>query len=185
MRARRAPGLLVDCRRLSLLLLGVAASACAARLSEPVRVREAEPWLVKRTTVSERPQRGGESQCVREVSIDVLHLPGAAYTLDVRPAPFAANEFSVTLHESGTLKQVTLNSDPQADETIEAVGALGGELAGAAARLVPLFAAPSSEVLPGPGCSARADVKLAPLACFAQPRPRELDPARCPEAGSF
>lgn len=172
-------------RYTALLLVLLTTAGCAARLSEPVRVREAEPWLVKRTVVSERPQRSGEARCVREVTLEIVHLPGAAYTLDVRPGLFAASEFSVTLHESGTLKQVTLNSDPQVDETLEGVGALGEKLAGAAARVAPLLAAPGTEVLPGPGCTASASVQLAPLACFAEPRPRELDAGRCPEPGGF
>jgi hypothetical protein len=168
-------------------LLSVATlPACAARLSTPVRVREAEPWLVKRTTVSERPQRGGEPQCVREVTLEIAHLPGAAYALDVQPGLFASSEFSVTLHESGTLRQVTLNSDPQVDEALEAVGGLGESLAAAAARVAPLLAPPASvEVLPGAPCTPGAAVKLAPLACFAEPRPQGLDPARCPPAGAF
>jgi hypothetical protein len=167
------------------LLFLVISGACAARLSQPVRLREAEPWLVKKTTVSERAPRSGASQCVREVTLEIVHLPGAAYALDVRPGLFASSEFSVTLHESGTLKQLSLNSDPQVDETLEAAGALGEKLAGAAAKIAPIFVSPSSEILPGPGCPASADVKLAPLACFAEPRPAELDPARCPAAGSF
>jgi hypothetical protein len=168
----------------ALCLIALAGSACAARLSEPIRVREAEPWLVKRTTVAEKPQRTG-AQCVREVTLEIVHLPGAAYTLDVRPGLFAASEFSVTLYESGTLKQVTVNSDPQVDETLEAVGALGEKLAAAAAKIAPVFVTPSSEILPGPGCPASAAVKLAPLACFTEPRPPGLDPGRCPEAGEF
>lgn len=175
----------MNVRAPALCLLVLAGAACAARLSQPVRVREAEPWLVKRTIVSERPQRVGEAQCVREVTLEIVHLPGAAYTLDVRPGLFAASEFSVTLHESGTLKQVTLNSDPQIDETLEAVGSLAEKLAGAAAKVAPLLAAAGTEVLPGPTCTASAMVKLAPLACFAEPRPAELDPARCPAAGAF
>jgi|GEM_PF-4594110 len=166
----------------SLVALAAATSGCVARLSRSVPVREAEPWLVKRTLVSERPQRGGEPQCVREVTLEIAYLPGAAYALDLRPGLFASNEFSVTLHESGTLKQVTLNSDPQVDETLEAVGALGEGLASAAATVAPLLAPPAAEVLPGPTCAPSATLKLAPLACFADPRPRELDPARCPAA---
>ena len=158
--------------------------ACAARLSQPVRVREAEPWLVKKTVVAERVQQG-RPKCVREVTLDVVHLPGAAYTLDVRRGLFSTSEFSVTLHESGTLKQVTLDSDPQVDETLEAAGALGEGLAAAAARLLPLFVTPESEIVSGPGCTPSADVKLAPLACFAEPRPPELDGARCPAPGAF
>lgn len=160
-------------------------AACAARLSHPVPVREAEPWLVKRTIETERAQRAGEPQCVREVTLEIAYLPGAAYALDLRPGVFAANEFSVTLHESGTLKQVTLNSDPQVDETIEAVGALGESLAAVAAKVAPLLAPPAAEVLPGPGCVPSATLKLAPLACFADPRPRDLDPARCPTPNEF
>ena len=177
----------MDVRPALLALLALAtAAACAARLSQPVRVREAEPWLVKKTTVSERAQRSGEAQCVREVTLEILHLPGAAYTLDVRPGLFASSEFAVALHESGTLKQVSLNTDPQVDETLEAVGALGEGLAAAAAKVAPLLAGPASvEVLPGATCTPSAAVKLAPLACFAEPRPAELDPARCPAAGSF
>lgn len=175
----------MDARVPSLSLLVLLGAACAARLSEPVRVREAEPWLVKKSIVAERPPRSGEPQCVREVTLEIVHLPGAAYALDLRPGLFAASEFSVTLHESGTLKQVTLNSDPQVDEAIESVGVLGESLATAAARLAPIFVTPSREILSGPGCTPSAAVKLAPLACFAEPRPAGLDPARCPAEGAF
>jgi hypothetical protein len=72
--------------------------------------------------------------CERDVET-IVYLPtGLAYDIDFRPSALGTTQFSVTLHDSGTLKQVTLNSDPAASATLEAAGEV-------AAGLVPLAAA--------------------------------------------
>jgi hypothetical protein len=45
---------------------------------------------------------------------------------------FADNQFSVSFGDNGMLKQVTLNSDPQLDESLAAAAALTERLAAAA-----------------------------------------------------
>jgi hypothetical protein len=168
-------------RPLALLAAALPALGCAAYLKEPVRVRTPEAYLVKRTAVSEREQ-GSRRACVVEVSAEIVYLPlGEEQRIDSRRGFLASNQLSVQLHESGTLRQVALNSDPQADEALAAAGDLVRELASAAATLAPLAAlAPAAR--PGaeaPACVPDVSLRLAPLACFLDPRPPGLE-GRCP-----
>jgi hypothetical protein len=74
-----------------------------------------------------------------------MSLPGAPYDLNIDTtwAWFSRNEFSVSFSDTGTLKQVTLNSDPQIDETIQSTATLVKELGAVAALgLKPLGAEP-------------------------------------------
>lgn len=168
-------------KQLALLAAALQALGCAAYLKEPVRVRLPEAYLLKRTAVSEQEQ-GGRRSCVREVSAEIVYLPlGEEQRIDSQRGWFASNQLSVQLHESGTLKQVALGSDPQVDEVLSAAGGLAEKLANAAATLAPLvamapLARPGAEV---PACAPGVSLKLAPLACFLDPRPAGLE-SRCP-----
>jgi hypothetical protein len=109
-------------------------AACSARLSsragDGVRVRALAPYVVtKRITLLDKARIPCDEQRAREF----LNLPtGEAYALNVdnRFAWFASNELGVAFYESGALKEVTLNSDPQVDETLEASAKLAKETAG-------------------------------------------------------
>ena len=153
---------------------------CAARLAHPIQVRTAEAYLMKRTTLTERTQ-SGVRVCVEEVSLEVVFLPGGAVQeLDFEPGLFSANQFSVTLADSGALRQVTLNSDPQVDETLAAAGNLIGKAAGAAAEVAAhAVHAPAERPSAGAPCKPSVSAKLALLACFLDPPPRPA-PKPCP-----
>jgi hypothetical protein len=168
-------------KELALAAAALPALACAATLTEPVIVRSPEAYLVKRTSVTEKEQ-GGKAACVREVEAEIVFLPlGEERRIDSRRGFLSSNQLSVQLHESGTLKQLSLNSDPRADETLAAAGGLARSLAGAAAAAAPLAAAPGAAraVLQAPPCTPGVALKLAPLACFMDPRPPGLGPV-CP-----
>ena len=79
-----------------------------------VRVRAPVSCIV----VKEITRKSGAKQKVEEIALLPL---GEAYDINVKRGWFSATEFSVSLSEQGTLKQVTLNADPQVDETIKAV----------------------------------------------------------------
>ena len=127
-----------------LVALAIGAAACSARLSsragDGVRVRALAPYVVtKHVTLLDKARIPCEEQRAREF----LNLPaGEPYALNVdnRFAWFASNELTVGFYESGALKEVTLNSDPQVDETIEA----GAKLAKETASLVTSLAAASA-----------------------------------------
>jgi hypothetical protein len=116
----------------AILVLG--APACSARLAstpgDGVRVRALAPYVVtKHVTLLDKARVPCEELRAREF----LNLPaGEPYALNVdnRFAWFAANELTVAFYESGALKEVTLNSDPQLDETLEAGAKLAKETAG-------------------------------------------------------
>jgi hypothetical protein len=82
-----------------------------------VRVRSAVACVV----VREYTRKSGAKQVVE--AIETLPL-GEVYDVNVRQGLFSATEFSVSLTEQGALKQVTLNADPQVDETIKAAADL-------------------------------------------------------------
>jgi hypothetical protein len=117
-----------------LAALLAAGTACSARLSseagDGVRVRALAPYVVtKHVTLLDKARVPCEQQRAREF----LNLPaGEPYALNVdnRFAWFASNELTVGFYESGALREVTLNSDPQLDETIEAGAKLAKETAG-------------------------------------------------------
>ena len=168
-------------KRVGLLAAALQAMGCAAYLKEPVIVRSPQAYLIKRTSVTEKEQ-GGQPTCVTEVSAEVVYLAGAEeHRIDTQRGFLASNQLSVQLHESGTLKQVSLNSDPRIDETLGAVGGLLEKLAGAAATVAPLAAAPraAQAILRAPPCTPSVTLKLAPLACFMDPRPAGSQEA-CP-----
>jgi hypothetical protein len=123
-------------RGAALALAALVALGCSARLAsspgDGVRVRALAPYVVtKRVVLLDKARVPCEELRAREF----LNLPaGEPYALNVdnRFAWFAANELTVAFYESGALKEVSLNSDPQLDETIEA----GAKLAGETAKLV-------------------------------------------------
>ena len=89
-----------------------------------IRVRALETYVVKRQVLTER--------CKPQTVESIAHLPlGRAYDLNFSGGPLADNQFSVSFADNGMLKQVTLNSDPQLDESLSAAGALIENLAAA------------------------------------------------------
>lgn len=86
----------------------------ASGVPNGVRVRAPVSCVV----VKEITRKSGAKQTVETV----VSLPlGEVYDINVRQGLFSATEFSVSLTEQGALKQVTLNADPQVDETVKAV----------------------------------------------------------------
>lgn len=61
----------------------------------------------------------------RITTLEVLPL-GRVYHVGFRAASMGKSEFKLDLGESGTLKSVSLNSDPKAPEALKEVGALLG-----------------------------------------------------------
>lgn len=94
-----------------------------------IRVRAPVSYIVTKQIETEKcPPRTEES---------IIHLPvGEPYDITFDPAPFGKAEFSISFTDTGALKQVTLNSDPQVAETISALAELTEKVAGA----VPLVA---------------------------------------------
>jgi hypothetical protein len=127
-------------RNLAAITMSILLLACSARLSNPIRVPTLEVHAVhKQITQTGKDAAGRPAACTESV-VQFLSLPGETYELniDTKWAWFSKNEFSVTFADAGTLKQVTLNSDPQLDETIQStatlVKELGSVVASAAAR---------------------------------------------------
>jgi len=112
--------------------------ACSARLSSPVRIPLLEVHAVqKRITQTGKDATGNDVKCTENV-VQFLSLPGKTYDVNVETgwAWFSKNEFSVTFYDSGALKQLTLNSDPQLDETIRSSATLVKELGSVVASAV-------------------------------------------------
>lgn len=61
------------------------------------------------------------------VTLEVMPL-GRRFYLNVQPADFGKAEFKLELTEAGTLKSVSLNSDPRSAESMKELGALLGTL---------------------------------------------------------
>jgi len=94
-----------------------------------IRVLSPVSYVVTRKIVTEN--------CRERTEDEIVHLPaGEPYEINFDPGLFAKSEFSVSFSDNGVLKQVALNSTPQATETIKALGELTGKLT--AAGLVPL-----------------------------------------------
>jgi hypothetical protein len=111
-------------------------AGCSGRLSHDVLVPVVSTHVVAKTlTLSGQDSRGNDATCSEE-SHEFLRLPsGETYGLNVEGGGwFARNELSVSFYESGALKQVTLGSDPQVDESLRATADLVKEL-GAVASL--------------------------------------------------
>jgi len=89
-------------------------SAAESETPRGVRVRAPVSCVV----VRELTRKSGAKETVESLA----SLPlGEAYDINVRQGWFSATEFSVSLTDQGALKQVTLNADPQVDETVKAV----------------------------------------------------------------
>jgi hypothetical protein len=89
-----------------------------------IRVHTLESYVVRKEVVTQK--------CAPRTVESIEHLPiGRAYDLGFEPGWFASSQFSVSFTDSGLLKQVTLNTDPQVDETLSAAARLTEPLAGA------------------------------------------------------
>lgn len=145
---------------LSTAALAGLAAACASSLKSfdaegraltgvPIRA----PMLVevtRVTTYTARPHAGDDAAFCRPdtaVTLEVMPL-GRLFYLNVQPADFGKAEFKLELTEAGTLKSVSLNSDPRTAESMKELGALLG-------TLLPYAAAPKE---------APADARKAPTA---------------------
>jgi hypothetical protein len=121
----RVPHLLVA-------VIALVAVGCSAKLTNDVRIPITRLFVIEKTVSSTGTQAGGPVDCGSSVVHEFKQLPSDEfYGLNIKGGEFASNEFSVTFHESGALKQVTLNSDPQIDETISATASLVKELGAA------------------------------------------------------
>lgn len=126
-----------------LRLLAIAASVlfggCASHLvvtGDPKRTLPGVPVrapllaeVTRVTTFAPLPTAGAYADaCKLDERITTLEvLPfGELYHVGFKPAPFGKSEFKLDLGESGTLKTVSLNSDPKAPEALKEVGALLG-----------------------------------------------------------
>ena len=119
----------------SIFLLGAVLLGCSATLrtvpvTDPaefhgIRVRALETYVVKKQYLTEK--------CKPQTIESIAHLPlGRAYDVNFSGGRFADNQFSVSFGDNGMLKQVTLNSDPQVDESLAAVAALTERVSAAA-----------------------------------------------------
>lgn len=83
---------------------------------------------------------------VDDVSTGVEFWPiGAEYFASFKPAPFGKSEFKLELNDSGALKSISLNSDPQVPQNIEAVSKL---LSAAMPALMPAAPAAAAGLAP-------------------------------------
>jgi hypothetical protein len=112
------------------VLFGCSATLRTVPVTDPavfhgVRVRALETYVVKKQYVTER--------CQPQTIESIAHLPlGRAYDVSFSGGRLADNQFSVSFGDNGMLKQVTLNSDPQLDESLAAAAALTERVAAAA-----------------------------------------------------
>ena len=110
-------------------LLGCSATLSTVPVTDPavfhgIRVRALETYVVKKQYVTEK--------CQPQTIESIAHLPlGRAYDVNFSGGWLAANQFSVSFGDNGMLKQVTLNSDPQLDESLAAAAALTERVAAA------------------------------------------------------
>ena len=100
------------------VLFGCSATLRTVAVTDPavfhgIRVRALETYVVKKQYITEK--------CQPRTLESIAHLPlGRAYDVNFSGGVFADNQFSVSFGENGMLKQVTLNSDPQLDESLAA-----------------------------------------------------------------
>ena len=112
------------------VLFGCSATLQTVPVTDPavfhgIRVRALETYVVRKQSVTEK--------CKPQTLESIVHLPlGRAYDVNFSGGWFADNQFSVSFGENGMLKQVTLNSDPQLDESLAAAAALTERLSAAA-----------------------------------------------------
>jgi hypothetical protein len=152
-------------RTVSILALVAALSGCAAKLGVTRLPASGDPQgVVYRAPVStvvimQKDSYTGAPPvgqlCLQETTHEIMTLPlGDAYTVNIDNhfSWFAANEFSMSFSDQGVLKEVTLNSDPQVDETLTAAATLLKEVAAVTA------AAPAAAM-------ARAEGEEAPGKC--------------------
>ncbi len=120
--------------------LGGLAAGCASSLKSfdadgraltgvPIRA----PMLVevtRVTTYTATPSAGANAAyCKPDTAVTLEVMPlGRLFYLNVDPATFGKAEFKLELTEAGTLKTVSLNSDPRAAESMKELGALLGTL---------------------------------------------------------
>lgn len=110
-------------------LIGCSATLQTVAVTDPavfhgIRVRALETYVVKKQYVT--------AKCQPQTVESIAHLPvGRAYDVSFSGGLFADNQFSVSFGDNGMLKQVTLNSDPQLDESLAAVATLAEKVAAA------------------------------------------------------
>jgi hypothetical protein len=129
-----------DLMKVLMLLIVIASvsAGCAAHLRvfndkgdelKGIPVRDAKAFRVTKKVTWEK-ENAPSSKCLPTRKQEILFLPaGREYLVTVEPAAFAKSEFSVALNDNGALKQVALNSTPQAVDTIKATAELVGKLA--------------------------------------------------------
>jgi hypothetical protein len=132
------------------LAIAVALPGCAAKLAvkkgddgNGIVYRAPETRVVV-SRKSSYTAKGERDACLEETLHEFVALPlGQAYSVNVdnSKAWFASNQFAMKFSDAGTLTEVSLNSDPQVDETITATATLVKEVAAAAGTLAPLVAA--------------------------------------------
>lgn len=165
--------------RAAALLALAAALGCSARLAsrpgDGVRLRAPAPYVVTRHVTLLDKSR---IPCGAALERDFLNLPfGELYALnvDTRWSWFAKNELRVRFHESGTLEEVLLNSDPQLDEALDA----GAALVEGGARLVTALATARADAAAEPdaaSCGRYRDERIACVETFDQ---WEATPEHC------
>jgi hypothetical protein len=130
-----------------------------------------------------------ERVCETRATAEIIYLPGSGeYYIGVDTGPLAKTSFSLEMTEAGTLKRVTLDSDPQVDETILAAAELAKALASATGKVPP--PPPEKDLPPEESrilqaredCKTHIDVKLVPWRCFLSSTTDELrEKLGCPE----
>jgi hypothetical protein len=113
------------------------------------------------TTTREWSDAAGK--CVATVSAAPVSLPtGEEYFLGVETAALAQTSFTVETTEAGALSKLTLDSDPQLDETLQATAQLIESIATAASTVAPMAVSAGDFECPS------VSVKLLPLACVLE-----------------
>jgi len=131
---------------IKLVLISFFLSGCASKLAidhtkngNGIVVSKPAVHVIKKTV---KTLDKNKVLCTSVEKTEFVNLPvGETYTVNIDPSWFAANEFAIEFNDSGSLKKVMLNSDPQIDETLLAtatlvkeVGAAIPSVAGAALR---------------------------------------------------
>jgi len=176
-------------RSATVLALVVALAGCSAKLGVTGKPDSVSPkGLVYRAPVTmivivrkETYTQSGRL-CKEEILSEQMAMPlGDAYAVNIDNSTswFAENEFTMSFNDQGLLKQVTLNSNPQLDETLTATASLVKEVAA--------IAAPAPMLAPGDSARAASEecgavVKSRPL-CVKTSDQWINDP-HCPGAGS-
>lgn len=152
-----------------LLVVAFGVAACAGHLKVAYKQPPADYLPINKTATflaytKSQAWDAAKSLCVRSASVAPVHLPsGEEYYVGVETAALANTTFSLETGDAGSLKKVTLGSDPQIDETIQATAQLVESIATAVSTVAPLAAVATPDG--AAACPTKVSISLVPIQC--------------------